>query len=213
MPLPHRFTVGAFRWLFHAAALFSLLLCVSVVTMWIRSYWVCDHPTHWGRAHADPNQLGYVIGFYSIKGHIMIIATDWERTVIRGGTYPPQRGWEFRTLPLDRAPQGSSAGNRTQYVNLVGIVFQSRHARNPNDRTGFNAPGWYADFPYWLLVLLTAVAPGSWLAYSLRLRRRRIRILKNQCPACGYDLRAGHTKCPECGAPVPRKSQATPDTV
>ena len=31
---------------------------------------------------------------------------------------------------------------------------------------------------------------------------RKERFLKQQCFACGYDLRVGHELCPECGAPI-----------
>jgi predicted amidophosphoribosyltransferase len=56
--------------------------------------------------------------------------------------------------------------------------------------------------PYWLLVLLFAIAPAWWV---LRWRHRWIarRIKQGLCPVCGYDLRASPQRCPECGRHVP----------
>jgi hypothetical protein len=34
-----------------------------------------------------------------------------------------------------------------------------------------------------------------------------------KCPGCGYDLRGGHEKCPECGRAVPPRPQTGPQTV
>ena len=58
--------------------------------------------------------------------------------------------------------------------------------------------------PYWALLLATAAPP----AFSLRARlRRRVRLRRGQCPACGYDLRASPGGCPECG-PAPAAAPA-----
>jgi hypothetical protein len=66
----------------------------------------------------------------------------------------------------------------------------------------------YVVAPIWPLVLLFATPPMLW-----RRVRRRGRVLKSACPACGYDLRGTPSgggaasgsgtptkTCPECGA-------------
>lgn len=61
-----------------------------------------------------------------------------------------------------------------------------------------NRTFWEVVFPLWLIpvaVLIPVVMAGIFMA----LRRRR-RVRRGLCPACGYDLRASPGKCPECGA-------------
>ena len=54
--------------------------------------------------------------------------------------------------------------------------------------------------PLWQPAALTLVLP----ALGFHRPRRAIRRHRaNQCPHCGYDVRATPTRCPECGTPSP----------
>jgi hypothetical protein len=49
---------------------------------------------------------------------------------------------------------------------------------------------------FWVIVLPTMILPLLWIFLSTR---RGVRRLRDQCPICGYDLRATPERCPECG--------------
>lgn len=50
--------------------------------------------------------------------------------------------------------------------------------------------------PVWFLAGMLAAPGGRRIARSIRARRR---LRKGHCGNCGYDLRGGHERCPECG--------------
>jgi hypothetical protein len=61
--------------------------------------------------------------------------------------------------------------------------------------------------PLWFVLVVTGAA-GCFLVRRV-LRDRAAKPTTTQCKSCGYDLRAGHDKCPECGA----TSHVTPESV
>ena len=54
--------------------------------------------------------------------------------------------------------------------------------------------------PYWFFWAIVTPPVLAWLLQKKRACLRAARALKHLCMACGYDLRATPTRCPECGS-------------
>jgi hypothetical protein len=55
----------------------------------------------------------------------------------------------------------------------------------------------------WVLVTLPIVPLAISAMRFWRSRVMRAAQARGCCPVCGYDLRSGHERCPECGSPTP----------
>jgi hypothetical protein len=72
-----------------------------------------------------------------------------------------------------------------------------------NPATGkYGSQSWQiksVTIPFWALALIALIMPSFWLAKALH---RGKMINPGTCTKCGYDLRASHERCPECGTPI-----------
>ena len=62
--------------------------------------------------------------------------------------------------------------------------------------------------------LLTPAVLATPFAVTVLIRQRRRHFAKTHhcCSACGYDLRASHDRCPECGTPIAVPQTTVPPT-
>ncbi len=184
------------RQLFHFAAAVSLLLCIVTVCLWVGSYFRFDHVIHtvmprdganwyWRNrtvSSADGGVLfierGYLVttpGFADNWAHKV---NEWEHAVYmpwQNAPRPPFPGnhWFDFDRRVNLTPRGSLTGPEILHIDILTV-----------------------RLPYWLVALVTGVAPAMWL---VRRRREARRARKGLCPCCGYDLRASAERCPECG--------------
>jgi hypothetical protein len=182
------------RRLFNLAAAVSLVLCLAVVTLWVRSYWRWDSVARY--PYRAESRTYHQQSFDSVLGTLYVI---------------------WREEKLDPGPAAEMAYNRT--LGLYGETWRySRHGlsgalrRGPNfwERMGFDFARAGAEktrngnlvsavvirVPHWLLVALLAPMP---VIYYVRRARNRHRTAQGLCLTCGYDLRASPDRCPECG--------------
>jgi len=156
---------------FAAFAAISLVICMLTTALWVRSYFILD-AMDWSTSHGRA-------GFSTTQGHIAYGAVSltpaYRGKVIHGFSYRSTAvGYGFSLSIM-----------RPWWTSWTG--FALARVRQPS----FSA--WDFRVPFWLPLLLSAIAPLLWY-------RRRHRYPPGTCQQCGYDLRASPNRCPECGA-------------
>ena len=164
----------------------SLLVCVAVVVLWVRSYVVSDWVSrYWvtGRA-GGADAVGCVLLTGDGRLRVEWSSYSWPRPKphVQGGTM-----WE--TQPAAAVVQDwfdtSSLRGRAGFGWAAGV-----HANNSGDMVRQRV----VVFPLWLVAGALSLLPAARLY-----RRMRRRYPTGHCPTCGYDLRATPDRCPECG--------------
>ena len=167
------------RPLFTLASVPSLLLSAATVALCVRSYWVHDVVYRWHPAR------GWV--FSSDLGSLYFLWWKGDAPTLGAS------GWQWSRLP--HTPQQTA------------FEFHSQRQSYISDLDGQSV--WQTDhwvrFPHW--AAFTVLCPLPSLMVFRRLRRTKRRHA-NLCLACGYDLRATPSQCPECG-PVPKLHPAS----
>jgi hypothetical protein len=200
------------KWPKRLAAIFSAILCLATIFMWIRGYYARDGIWY------STDSMRYSI--HSYRGRIWLwklsiapnpaamvwgtplrMSTGVQVDSVKDSWYAPYLG-KVKSISLERdfidAPSqawGSSAVDR----NWLGFRYVHTDGWFPRAQLmqGYPSARSRAVFvPHWAIVLLTAILPAI---ASLRLVQNRNRRHHNLCPKCGYDLRATPGRCPECG--------------
>lgn len=183
----------------------SLLLCLAMLAVWVRSHFFGDSVVY---STAKERSLSVM----SQPG-CMLWSFGWttREPVAPGGLH--WRDFEWGSIPETPPDSPVTYGPVEPYwpewVHFGFGAHSEVQTINPSRIRNYDgkdlAPYQFhylsVAFPHWLAALLLALPPG-WRAYVLvRARRRKTR---GMCPTCGYDLRGGHEKCPECGSPILR---------
>jgi hypothetical protein len=168
------------RILFHVAAAGSLLLCLAVATLWIRSFFVEERFDS-----GPPLAPGHTYIIRASNGAIRICSSAFASAT------PESMGHIYLG-----DPPGLWTANFTFGWGRWDRLWEAHSGRLvPVRSVSFSFPGWLA-------MVALGVTPLFWLIQE---RRRRRRLALGHCLRCGYDLRASAGTCPECGcrAPMP----------
>lgn len=159
---------------FTFSSVLSLLLCIGVVALWLRSYW----------RHDDAGMLfrRTLVSVESNMGKVAFI-----RIVSHTGA--PRR-----------VPRLYWASEEASF-NFIWDI-SGGHQFSHGQET-FQSPGGQAvlecwSTPCWFWAILTFILPAVMVV------RKRVRppCGPQVCRRCGYDLRASTERCPECGTPI-----------
>lgn len=169
------------RMLFTMVSVMSLVLCLALAALWVRSYWVNDEIDLDTRAINDTLQ--------SSRGELNFTS--------EGRLSKKPRGLVHRSLwPNSLHDAALGLPWHTGVPGVFGLgIWQSGGAEDTY---------YSAVLSDWVLLLAFSFFPVVWL-------RRRIKTARlhrvARCPTCGYDLRASTGRCPECGTAVPKKTE------
>jgi len=179
---------GVKRRLFHVLAAVSLVLCVAVTGLWLRTFFVSDYlHMAWSNRSTAPYRDAHV------RWRGDFLTADFRRSTLKTVEIPWRarghgdvRGVHWVWSTREPAPQG--LGSWLWWDHYIDAQPAS-----------YTAECWCIQMRPWLGVLPTLVLPAWWTSAVLRRRRMRRRSL---CETCGYDLRATPDRCPECGSVV-----------
>jgi hypothetical protein len=164
------------RRLLNVVTVLSLLLCVAVVTLWVRSLMASDTLLRHNAVDDGTHTVVTQWSFSTVNGSLAL-HHGWQKLPTENAGFAvPGVLWEW--APDDAA--GTVWGG-------FGFEFDSG-GDSSNSIASLSL-----EVPFWLPVVLFGLAPAVWL--FRRLRRRPAGL----CPRCGYDLRATPDRCPECG--------------
>jgi hypothetical protein len=167
----------------------SLLLCVAVCVLWVRSYRLSERVEWQGQA-----------GWRSVRSatgqvEVALLVADWSGhpAEFHGPRY--ERDVARRPFNWLMLLCGSAGDTRASW-EWGGFAWHERHNRAQGV---LHAVAWA---PFWSVATATGLPPVGWAAGRWRSRRRGRRNGAGYCRACGYDLRATPQRCPECGLAV-----------
>jgi hypothetical protein len=169
--------------------LISLMVCLAIVGLWLRSHAIQDSFNWEFTTSAALYNVELISGEGDqvLKLHREVYIQD-QREFLASFHRNNQRGFFYLVYPY---PMSAAMGGRRFFLRCRQIG---------------NHTVIVAGIPIWTIALFTGILPLIQGSLYVRRRIRRANRLA-ACVSCGYDLRATPKRCPECGT-VPTKATA-----
>lgn len=188
------------RRLFTILSALSLVLCATILFLWVRSYWVAEGWS-WSDGVRVPT-AGYQIAWRKVLvSHRGRVCFMMDRSF--GSPAAFRRRLDAKEAAYARGFHYASTRSPGAWWEWLGFEYRTHNGYPVIASVAIGPPVqltrmWLA--PHWAAVVLTIPWPTWWLAGR---GRRRYRLRHGLCLQCGYDLRATPERCPECGTVVP----------
>jgi hypothetical protein len=192
------------RWLFRILVLLSLILFVGVGALWIKSVYYLADSAGYGWYEPGASTFHY-LEMNSCQGRISFGGNDYfydhTKVLVEGKRlgspeyWPAGWIWSANMTP-DFPPWPWRFSTAPSLLARIGFDWYRVDLALALDTRRY----WGLVLPDWFLMLVLLILPGAWVR-GLPGRRRRFRLARGLCTACGYDLRVHKPgdKCPECG--------------
>jgi len=161
----------------------SLLLCILTIGLWSTSlftefaFWRAPERGHWR------------VGF----------AMESDYLIVQWGEFWGDDNPLFARVDLNGAHvliPNKAPGWKGIRIVSEEVTEAPRNNRGWKDLHVFQTT--QVAVAYWLIVIVTMILPAIWVVRH----RRGPKSTPGVCSGCGYDLRATHDRCPECGTLV-----------
>lgn len=185
------------RWIFNFLAAISLVFCIAMSALWVRSDRTWDALVIQSCIQKDHVLLRRGITLSSDNHRISLEIAERVYTkrfrAVKRFVGRHQVEWKSGTTFLDDFFPRPGLLTHREFVVYA-------------EWTGYRKLPWAGRgvaVPQWIIILTFLMPPMTWLLWTLRNRRNNKSIRLMICSFCRYDLRASPDRCPECGT-VPK---------
>jgi hypothetical protein len=191
--------------LFTLSSALSLLTCVAVCLLWVRSYAAIlsvhrTDVTTPGKSKPDWNSKVIKVGWGQLSFDRTITRADPAEHVT--GIKPTGTdGWTVRSVAVrpgwQKPPVGMGTGTFWNHLGFGRVQGNGMITINGVPPPGYSQVTTRYEMPLWLVALVAAGPPVGVIFRRVQITQR---VRHGHCLICGYDMRATPDRCPECGA-------------